>query len=74
MHCQFIENDYICNKLNSKLLQMKIIKEEIDKMSKNDRIKLMENWPASEVTDYLCPNGTMSIEEFRKYAYEITED
>ena len=53
---------------------MKIIKEEIDKMPETDRIKLMETWSDSEVTDYLCPNGTMSLEEFRKYAYEITED
>jgi hypothetical protein len=53
---------------------MKIIKEEIDKMSETDRIKLMENWSDSEVTDYLCPNGTISLEEFRKYAHEITED
>lgn len=47
---------------------------EIDKMSETDRIKLMENWSDSEVTDYLCPNGTISLEEFRKYAHEITED
>ena len=53
---------------------MKIIKEEIDKMSETDRIKLMENWSDSEVMDYLCPNGTISLEEFRKYAHEITED
>ena len=53
---------------------MKIIKEEIDKMTETDRIKLMENWSDSEVTDYLCPNGTISLEEFRKYAHEITED
>jgi hypothetical protein len=53
---------------------MKIIKEEIDKMPETDRIKLMENWSDSEVTDYLCPNGTISLEEFRKYAHEITED
>ena len=47
---------------------------EIDKMSETDHIKLMENWSDSEVTDYLCPNGTISLEEFRKYAHEITED
>ena len=47
---------------------------EIDKMSETDRIKLMETWSDSEVTDYLCPNGTISLEEFRKYAHEITED
>lgn len=33
---------------------------EIDKMSEIDRIKLMENWSASELTDYLCPNGMQS--------------
>ena len=53
---------------------MRIIKEEIDKMSESDRIRLMKNWSASEVTEYLCPNGTMSLEEFRKYAHEITDD
>ena len=53
---------------------MKIIKEVIDKMPEIDRIKVMKNWSDSEVTDYLCPNGTMSLEEFRKYAHEITED
>jgi hypothetical protein len=53
---------------------MKIIKEEIDKMPEIERIKLMETWSDSEVTDYLCPNGTISLEEFRKYAHEITED
>ncbi|MEE3416444.1 MAG: hypothetical protein VZR53_13865 [Prevotella sp.] len=33
---------------------------EIDKMSEIDRIKLMENWSVSELTDYLCPNGMQS--------------
>ena len=53
---------------------MKIIKEEIDKMPEIDRIKLMKNWTDSEWTDFFCPNGTMPLEEFRKYAHEITED
>ena len=32
---------------------------EIDKMSEIDRIKLMENWSVSELTDYLCPNTSV---------------
>ena len=52
---------------------MKTIKG-IVKMSAEDRIKLIKNWTDSEWTDYLCPNGTMPIDDLRKYAYEITED
>lgn len=53
---------------------MKVIKEQIDKMPEAERIKLMESWTPAEEIDYLCPNGTMTLDEFRKYAHEITED
>lgn len=37
-------------------------------------VEEMENLSDSELIEYLCPNGTISIEELRKYVNEITED
>lgn len=44
-------------------------------MNKNDFIKeKMECWTAEEQARYLCPNGTMTIEEFREYGHQIIDE
>ena len=53
---------------------MEILKDYNDNMSDEQCNKLMENWSESELVDFLCPNGVISIEELRNYVYKITED
>lgn len=34
----------------------------------------MKEWSASEVQQYLCPNGTMTLEEFRQKLYNKVDE
>ena len=49
-------------------------KDYLNSLSEEELAKELQSWTPEEQVLYLCPNGTMPIEEFRKYAYEITED
>jgi len=45
----------------------------LQSLTEEERINEMKEWSASEVQQYLCPNGTMSAEEFRSCLYEIID-
>ena len=37
----------------------------LQSLTEQQRIEEMKEWSASEWQQYLCPNGTMTLEEFR---------
>lgn len=46
----------------------------LNSLPEEQRIAEMEQWTPEEVAEYLCPEGTMTIEEFDKLLTErITE-
>ena len=48
--------------------------EYLSSLSKEDLYKEMNEWSAEEQARYLCPNGVMTIEEFRKYGLELINE
>lgn len=38
----------------------------LQSLTEQQRIEEMKEWSASECQQYLCPNGTMTLEEFRQ--------
>ena len=43
-------------------------------LTEQRRIDEMKDWSASEVQQYLCPNGTMTLEEFRQKLYNKVDE
>ena len=43
-------------------------------LSEDELINEMKEWNANEQVSYLCPNGVMTIEEFRNYGTQLIND
>ena len=43
-------------------------------LTEQQRIDEMKEWSASEVQQYLCPNGTRTLEEFRQKLYNKVDE
>lgn len=41
----------------------------LQSLTEQERIKQMSEWTPSEWQEYYCPNGTMSLEEFKSLLY-----
>ena len=48
--------------------------EYLNSLSEEDLINEMKEWDAEEQAKYLCPNGVMTIEEFRELGLKIIND
>ena len=48
--------------------------EYLNSLSEEDLMNEMKEWDAEEQAKYLCPNGVMTIEEFRKVGLKIIND
>ena len=48
--------------------------EYLNSMSEEERLKEIQSWTSEELVRHLCPDGVISLEEFRRYAHEIAED
>lgn len=48
--------------------------EYLNSLSEEDLMNEMKEWDAEEQAKYLCPNGVMTIEEFRKLGLKIIND
>ncbi len=46
----------------------------LQSLTEEQRINEMKEWSASEVQQYLCPNGTISLEEFRQALYNKVDE
>lgn len=48
--------------------------EYLNSLSEEDLMNEMKEWDAEEQEKYLCPNGVMTIEEFRELGLKIIND
>ena len=48
--------------------------EYLNSLSEEDLMNEMKEWDAEEQAQYLCPNGVMTIEEFRELGLKIIND
>ncbi len=46
----------------------------LSSLSEEERINEMKEWSAEEQAQYLCPNGVMTMEEFRALGNEIIDE
>lgn len=45
----------------------------LQSLTDEQRDKEMREWNYQECKQYLCPNGTMTLEEFRKEVYDAVD-
>ena len=43
----------------------------LDSLTEEQRINEMSEWTASEWREYLCPEGTISLEEYRELGHRL---
>lgn len=48
--------------------------EYFNSLSEEERLKEIQSWASEELVRHLCPDGVISLEEFRRYAHEITKE
>jgi hypothetical protein len=48
--------------------------EYLKSLSEEELTQEMSEWSAEEQAEYLCPNGVMTIEEFRELGLKIIND
>lgn len=46
----------------------------LQSLTEEERDRQQKEWSASEWQKYLCPNGTMSIEEFRQLLHKKIDE
>ena len=46
----------------------------LSSLSEEERINEMKGWSAEEQAQYLCPNGVMTMEEFRALGNKIIDE
>lgn len=51
-----------------------LTEEYLQSLTEEERIRQMSEWTPSEWQQYLCPNGTMTIEEFRALGHKIIDE
>ena len=58
----------------SKIREHNLSEEYLNSLSEEERLKEIQSWASEELVRHLCPDGVISLEEFRRYAHEISED
>ena len=48
--------------------------EYLHSLSEEERTRQMKEWTATEWGQYYCPNGTMTLEEFRNELYKSVHE
>ena len=46
----------------------------LNSLNDEERINEMKEWSAEEQAQYLCPNGVMTMEEFRALGHKIIDE
>ena len=46
----------------------------LQSLTEEQRLNEMKEWSASEWQQYYCPNGTISLEEFRQVLYNKVDE
>lgn len=53
----------------------KVITEEyVNSLTESELLNEQANWTAAQWQQYLCPNGTISLEEFRQELYNKVDE
>ena len=42
-------------------------------LSEEELLEEQENWTEEQIHQYFCPNGTVTVEEFREYGYKMID-
>lgn len=48
--------------------------EYLNSLTEEERIRQMSEWTIEEQEQYFCPNGTITIDEFRLIAHQIINE
>ena len=48
--------------------------EYLQSLTEEERIRQMSEWTPNEWQQYFCPNGTITLEEFRKALYKKVDE
>ena len=56
-------------------MKEKVITEEyVRSLSEEELLEEQKTWTATQWQQYLCPNGTMTLEEFRQKLYNKVDE
>lgn len=58
----------------AKEVKHNLSEEYLSSLSDEERTRQMEEWTATEWGQYYCPNGTMTLEEFRAELYKAVDE
>lgn len=58
----------------NKEIKHNLSEEYLQSLTEEERIRQMTEWTPREWQQYLCPNGTMSIEEFRALGHKLIDE
>ena len=58
----------------SKMRKHNLSKEYLNSLSEEELTKEMQSWTPDEQVKALCPEGVMSLEEFRKIGIQMIND
>ena len=42
-------------------------------LSEEELLEEQKNWTEEQIHQYFCPNGTVTVEEFREYGYKMID-
>ena len=57
-----------------KEIKHNLSEEYLQSLTEEERIRQMSEWTTDEWQQYLCPNGTMTIEEFRALGHKMIDE
>ena len=57
-----------------KEIKHNLSEEYLQSLTEEERIRQMKEWTEDEIQQYLCPNETMTIEEFRALGHKMIDE
>ena len=58
----------------NKEIKHNLSEEYLQSLTEEERIRQMKEWTPYECLQYLCPNGTITIEEFRALGHKLIDE
>ena len=57
------------------MMKMHYLNESyLQTLTEDERVRQMSEWSPAEWQQYYCPNGTMTLDEFRNLGHQIIRD
>lgn len=63
-----------CSKQTGDGIKHSLTESYLQSLTESERLDEMEQWSPSEWQQYYCPNGTMTLEEFRQVLYKRIDE